>query len=330
MAQAGLLIPVDAGQRVHAVRAPCSPTSATRSRSPRVSARSRRTSRASSTSIARSNCPRSCCSTKSAAAPIPPKAARSARPSSITSAAAARSSSRRRTTKSLKSYAATTDGVATAGFGFHPDTYAPTYKLLYGAPGRSLALEIAGSTGHAGRRHRRRAVAAIGPRVAAGRAPRADGRRTGARSNASAARSTPIVAAWPRSARTLLERESAPGRTRGGAQEAARRPPQREAPRSRAEIDRVVGTLKAKAAVLAERAEQRAPRQVAALSTGEVGHLRADARAALGAIGGDLAATGTSDGPGGVQSSRPAVGARVFVKSLGAEGDRAPGVGQAD
>ena len=43
----------------------------------------------------------------------------------------------------LKSYAAITPGVLTAGFGFHPDTYAPTYRLTYGAPGRSLAFEIA-------------------------------------------------------------------------------------------------------------------------------------------------------------------------------------------
>ena len=43
----------------------------------------------------------------------------------------------------LKSYAATSPGAAPAAFGFNADTYAPTYKLLYGAPGRSLALEIA-------------------------------------------------------------------------------------------------------------------------------------------------------------------------------------------
>ena len=43
----------------------------------------------------------------------------------------------------LKSYAATTDGASTAAFGFNPETYAPTYRLIYGAPGRSLALEIA-------------------------------------------------------------------------------------------------------------------------------------------------------------------------------------------
>src|SRR4029453_14214962 len=43
----------------------------------------------------------------------------------------------------LKSYASTTEGVTPAGFGFDPVTFAPTYRLNYGAPGSSLALEIA-------------------------------------------------------------------------------------------------------------------------------------------------------------------------------------------
>jgi DNA mismatch repair protein MutS2 len=43
----------------------------------------------------------------------------------------------------LKSFAATTPEIAAAAFGFDPQTYAPTYRLVYGAPGRSLALEIA-------------------------------------------------------------------------------------------------------------------------------------------------------------------------------------------
>ena len=34
-----------------------------------------------------------------------------------------------------------------AGFGFDPTTFAPTYQLTYGAPGRSLALEIAARLG---------------------------------------------------------------------------------------------------------------------------------------------------------------------------------------
>src|SRR2546430_1869970 len=47
----------------------------------------------------------------------------------------------------LKTYASTTDGVTSAAFGFDADTFAPTYQLLYGSPGRSLALEIAARLG---------------------------------------------------------------------------------------------------------------------------------------------------------------------------------------
>ena len=45
--------------------------------------------------------------------------------------------------EALKSYAATTPGVATGAFGFDAETFAPSYRLIYGAPGRSLAIEIA-------------------------------------------------------------------------------------------------------------------------------------------------------------------------------------------
>ncbi len=81
----------------------------------------------------------------------------------------------------LKSYGATTDGVAVAAFGFNAETFAPSYALRYGAPGRSLALEIARRLGHAAGRHRRRGNAAVGTRVAAGRAPRPRRSGTGRR-----------------------------------------------------------------------------------------------------------------------------------------------------
>ena len=47
----------------------------------------------------------------------------------------------------IKSYASTSDAVVCAAFGFHPETFAPTYRLVYGSPGRSLALEIAARLG---------------------------------------------------------------------------------------------------------------------------------------------------------------------------------------
>jgi DNA mismatch repair protein MutS2 len=43
----------------------------------------------------------------------------------------------------MKSYAQSTPGVATASFGYHAETYEPTYRLTLGTPGRSLALEMA-------------------------------------------------------------------------------------------------------------------------------------------------------------------------------------------
>jgi DNA mismatch repair protein MutS2 len=43
----------------------------------------------------------------------------------------------------MKAYAQSTPGVACASFGYDPETYDPTFRLALGAPGRSLALEMA-------------------------------------------------------------------------------------------------------------------------------------------------------------------------------------------
>ncbi len=43
----------------------------------------------------------------------------------------------------MKAYAQSTPGVGSASFGYLPGTYEPTYRLTLGAPGRSLALEMA-------------------------------------------------------------------------------------------------------------------------------------------------------------------------------------------
>ncbi len=54
----------------------------------------------------------------------------------------------------LKTWASMTDGVGTASFEFHPQTYAPTYRLTQGATGRSMAFEMAERLGTAAE-HRR-------------------------------------------------------------------------------------------------------------------------------------------------------------------------------
>ena len=43
----------------------------------------------------------------------------------------------------LKSYALTSVDIACTAFGFDPETFAPTFQLVYGSAGRSLGLEIA-------------------------------------------------------------------------------------------------------------------------------------------------------------------------------------------
>ncbi len=44
---------------------------------------------------------------------------------------------------SVKTWGIGTEGVAVAAFAFDPRNFAPTYRLIYGAPGRSLAIEMA-------------------------------------------------------------------------------------------------------------------------------------------------------------------------------------------
>lgn len=216
----------------------------------------------------------------------------------------------------LKSYAATTAGVASAGFGFHPDTYAPTYRLLYGTPGRSLALEIADRLG-------------MPPGVIADARRRLSGRES-----LLAAHLAELDKQLARVAedRTRLDSERAAlDAARTEVLEREARLTEREAVlrkrlddrlneklrEARTEVDRIVGRLKERADVLRREAEQRAA-SGAALSTGEVGGLGADARAALGALSGAL---GTGEvAPELALAAPPAVGDKVFVASLNAEG----------
>ena len=71
------------------------------------------------------------------------KAARWPRRSSSTSASAAPSSIATTHFDAVKTWGIGTEGVAVAAFAFDPQNFAPTYRLLYGAPGRSLAIEMA-------------------------------------------------------------------------------------------------------------------------------------------------------------------------------------------
>ena len=70
----------------------------------------------------------------------------------------------------LKTYASTTEGVACAAFGFTP-AFEPTYRLIYGSPGTSLALEMAEPAGADAVDYRQGAVVPQRTRVPVGGAP---------------------------------------------------------------------------------------------------------------------------------------------------------------
>jgi DNA mismatch repair protein MutS2 len=212
----------------------------------------------------------------------------------------------------LKTYASTTEGVASAAFGFELSTFAPTYQLIYGSPGRSLALEIAGRLG-------------LNPAVVAA-----------ARENLSAreAQLAEHLAKIDHDMRALEHEHRLAARERETLQTEEVRMQQREdalhqreetfkkrlnaeletqVRAARREIEEVIAALKAKADAIAH-----GPRLV---TTGDTGKARTDARAAVDAIAarvndGEMSA---SAGPEPLAPSPVAVGNRVIVGGLGLE-----------
>lgn len=215
----------------------------------------------------------------------------------------------------LKSYAATTEGVTTAAFGFNPDTYAPTYRLIYGAPGRSLALEIAERLGMPST-----VIAAARARRSSREAQLAEHLERIDREIATLERERETV----RQDRERLagEREALVAReSRLTEREAVlkRRMDDKLNERlreAREEVDRIVADLKGQAGTLVQQAERKAR-----VSTGDIGGLRAHARAALDSVGErlEMPRSSESEGRRGFDEA-PDIGARVMVTSFGAEG----------
>jgi DNA mismatch repair protein MutS2 len=218
----------------------------------------------------------------------------------------------------LKTYASTTAGVASAAFAFDPVGFAPTYHLVYGSPGRSLALEMANRLG-LNRRIVDRAREALGTRerqlatqlerMDHDLARLAEDRKAvvGERAELAQAR-----ARAERREEELRERENAFKRKLNDRVEERVRAATRE-------IDGVVQALKRQASALATR-DAGAPR----LSTGDQGTLRSHARAAVEAaaaraIGGR---SETGDAPVVLPvESRPArVGDTVMLPPFGLQG----------
>ena len=215
----------------------------------------------------------------------------------------------------LKTYAATTEGVVAAGFGFDPQTFAPTYRLNYGSPGSSLALEIATRLGmpaaiiEQARAHRSERESQLAEHLA--RVER--DRHTLEHEHRLAAKERQML---DETASRLHAREQ---ELRNREDTFRRRLDERIEERlrdARREIDAVVQGLKSKTEALASEAERRAARLI---PTGQTGAARADARAAIDAIGEKLRAPAVPPPPAAPER-RAGIGDRVLVGAFGMEG----------
>lgn len=218
----------------------------------------------------------------------------------------------------LKSYASTTEGVEIAAFGFNPETFAPTYRLVYGSPGRSLALEIAArlgispsiiTTARAYRSERETQLAEHLARMEKELNSLDHERRLTARERETLAGTTA----------RLQAREQELQRREEAFQQRLRERVDERLREARREIDDVLKELRQKTAALAN-----APRHVPAVSTGETGALRTDARAALDAIGERIQTVSPAPARAAtmaeVGAEPPGVGDRVSVGAFGVEG----------
>ena len=220
---------------------------------------------------------------------------------------------------SLKSYASTTDGVASAAFGFNPGTFAPTYRLLYGSPGRSLAIEIAARLGmpssviafaRENLSDREKQLAEHLARVDDDLRRLEAERRSVSKERAALADAERALRSREESVR---ERESTYRRRLDAKLDDQLR-------EGRRQIDSIIEELKAKTSELSHQAARRAAPSV---NTGEAGSARADARAALERVVGRLKTDAPSSrAPAHLPSAQGAIepGARVTAGALGFEG----------
>jgi DNA mismatch repair protein MutS2 len=217
----------------------------------------------------------------------------------------------------LKTYAATTQGVVGAGFGFNPETYAPTYQLVYGSPGRSIAIEIAARLGM----------------------PR--GVIDAARSNLTDREQQLVehLARVDRQLHRLHEEQEQVAQERRSAAETERKLRAREESvrereqtlrrrlearlddqlrDARREIDTVLESLKVRAA------ELRQARRSGTATTADAGQLRTESRSALDSVADRIVRQAGSAAPAAAEdaaSSAPVeAGTRVHVGPLGLEG----------
>jgi DNA mismatch repair protein MutS2 len=220
----------------------------------------------------------------------------------------------------LKTYASTTEGVESAAFGFDPATFAPTYRLVYGSPGRSLAIEIASRLG-------------MPPSVVAAARGNLSEResqlqahldRVDTELHALEAERRAVMqerATLAESERKLRSREAAVKDRELAARRRLEAKLDDQVRAARKEIDAVIEGLKSKATVLRDRSGQRS---APAVSTGVAGAARTEAREAIEAVlakvkgGGDAAPAPEPAAPERAMALQ--VGSRVEVAPFGLAG----------
>jgi len=224
----------------------------------------------------------------------------------------------------IKTYATTTPGVTVAAFGFDPASFAPSYRLVYGSPGRSLALEIAGRLGLSGAvlAKARQNLGTRDVQLAEHLAKIDQNLHDLEHERRLVARERQAIG---ESEMRLKTREEA---LRQREETFRRKTEDRFDERlrdARRDIDKVIDDLKKKASDMMADAERRVSKRTFSgppISTGDAGAARLDARQAL-----EDAATrfhgGEPPRPSGSAASaegRPSVGDRVAVAGLGLEG----------
>jgi DNA mismatch repair protein MutS2 len=228
----------------------------------------------------------------------------------------------------LKTYASTTPGVVCAAFGFAQDTFEPTYRLVYGSPGRSLAFEAAGRLGlpasiiEEARQYRSQREAQLAEHLAKIDHQLHDlehERRLVARERAQIAEQE--TRHRQRDDALRDKEEQLRRRVETKLEDKLRE--------ARREVDAIVDDVKRRAASLVSQVARRSAATQTPLSTGETGAVRSDARAALDRVfervhsDAPVTLPAASAVPAGATAKpgvRPVPGDRVAVGPLGFEG----------
>lgn len=217
----------------------------------------------------------------------------------------------------LKTWGTATDGVTTAAFAFDPQTFAPSYRLIYGAPGRSLAIEISKRLGlpaqviAAARTYlsddRKRLEAHLERVDAQARALDAERRKLEREYTALAEQN-----------RALRQREAAVAEREGRLAKRVNEKLDDRLRQARQDIDAVIAQLREKSESLIEQASARVHK--GGVSTGEAGAVRAEAAAAVNRIVEGLRQPGAGSGAPSEPARPVTVGAKVTVAGIGLEG----------